>query len=95
MEDLRAKANAELAGAKDLIKRVKQLIRLWQENNIFEGRLITGWQATLALAPQNLYSFNLDKPGFQPQAADQRLDDERVRQIVLPALKSKLAYLSG
>lgn len=71
------------------------MLRLWQENNIFENRLVTGLSATLSFDEKNLYSFHLDLPDFEPRDNSQRLLVERIKKIVIPALKSKLAYLSS
>lgn len=43
MEDFNLKVSAGFEDADDLVKRTKKLLRIWQENNIFEQRLVTGW----------------------------------------------------
>jgi hypothetical protein len=42
MEDLNYRSKKGLEGSDELVRRAKKLLRLWQENNIFELRLVTG-----------------------------------------------------
>ena len=66
MDDLNqkvAKINGRLS-QKRFLALIKNLLKVWNDKQIFDEKLITGWMATLKLDRACYYSCNIHDPDF-------------------------------
>jgi hypothetical protein len=64
------------------------LLRLWKDGNIYEEKVLAGWEAMLKADKANYYSFNLRDGFFQPSSDKDKKLLEKLKQIVVPELKT-------
>lgn len=72
---------------------IKNLFKLWTEKSLFDDKIVTGWQATLKLDQSNYYSCNILDGFFEPSKVKDKQLFEKVKQIVVPELRSKYKEL--
>ena len=66
------------------------MLQVWREANIYENRLLDGWEAALKVDRQVFYSFHIRDPEFQPvpvSAIETKVAD-KMKLIVVPELKT-------
>eukprot|EP00347_Sterkiella_histriomuscorum_P020531 403337449 len=73
---------------KQVKKQSMRLLKIWRDNNIYEARVIEGWEATLKIDKSQFYSFNLTDGEFQPSDIKDKKILDKMKQIVLPELRA-------
>jgi hypothetical protein len=69
-------------------KQATRLLRIWQEQTIYELRTLEGWEAMLKSDKSKYYSFNLRDGLFVPSGVKDKKLTEKMKQIVVPELKN-------
>ena len=75
-------------------KQSQRLLRNWRDHTIYEGRMIDGCEAMLKVDKLSYYAFNLREAFFLPEGIKDKKLLEKLKQIVVPELKSYYKRLS-